>query len=92
MIFQIYAYFMDLWKEAYHICKNMKWSSILQKIYTHPVAYKIRFLSNQRELYAWHQDNIKAQNHKIFKLGLYISIGFKEMLYVLPQTIYLMKL
>lgn len=43
MVFQIYAYFMYIWKETYQICKNMKWGgfSLLQKIYSHPVACKI---------------------------------------------------
>ena len=45
MVFQIYAYFIYLWKEAY---KNKKWFSVLQKIYNHPMAYTN--LSNQSKL------------------------------------------
>lgn len=64
--------------------------SILQKKYGHPVAYKILFLSNQKKLYAWRQDNTMPLKHKIFKLCPHIicfSTGFKEMLHVSPQTI-----
>lgn len=87
MIFQIYA-FMYVWKETYQICKNMKVVLVsYKKIYGHPVAYKIWFLSNQKKLYAWRQDNTMPLKHKIFKLCPHIicfSTGFKEMLHVSP--------